>query len=222
LTALAGRVGRTLTVFQNRRYDADFRTVRRLIRSGELGDVISYDARWDRQEAGSDDPRQLFVDLGSHQIDQVIALFGRATNPRLELWSRSTFDGIAVGYDLHLDAGAVRCRLTGRTLTPAIGPSLELQGSRGGVVCERSDPFAELVRSGRRPSDEDFWRGAPRPTAVLHAAGRSTRLRCAPNAWGRFYKQLAGVLRNGSIPVVTPEQMRRVVSLMETALSQEG
>lgn len=217
LIALSGRVGRTLTVFQNRRFDADFRTVRRLVRSGDLGNVISYDARWDRQEAGSNDPRQLFVDLASHQIDQVIALFGAATNPRLELWSRSTPDGVAVGYDLHLDANAVRCRLSGRTLTSAIGPSLELQASRGAVVCERSDPFAMLIHSGRRPSDAEFWKGVPRPTAVLHLAGRETRLRCSPNAWRRFYDRLAGVLRGAAKPVVTHEQMRRVVSVMETA-----
>lgn len=219
LITLADRVDRTLTVFQNRRFDADFRMVRQLIRARRLGVITTYTACWDRTGEGVHDPADLFADLASHQIDQAISLFGDASRPRLVLWSRPTDHGAAAGYDLEFEAAGVRCRLTGRTLSPDVGPSLCVQGTRASVVVPRWDMFDTLVRGGRHPADQDFWSGIAGPVAVLHEGGRTIPLRGRPNAWERFYNHLAAVIRDGRRTLVTHAQMRAVTALLQTPVS---
>ncbi len=87
----ADRTGGLLTVFQNRRWDGDFLTVRRLVAAGRLGRVHRFESRFERWRpyvrTGSwrEDPDparaggQLF-DLGSHLIDQALVLIGPATS----------------------------------------------------------------------------------------------------------------------------------------------
>jgi predicted dehydrogenase len=53
LCCLAAERKRLLTVYQDRRWDGAFMTVRKIIGSGELGDVAEYEARFDRFRLGS-------------------------------------------------------------------------------------------------------------------------------------------------------------------------
>src|SRR5437879_763452 len=48
LVRLAEELGRTLTVYQNRRWDGDFKTVRDLLQQGVLGRVVSFESHFDR------------------------------------------------------------------------------------------------------------------------------------------------------------------------------
>lgn len=83
MTATAELEGRLLPVFQNRRWDADFLTLLRLLNAGELGEIMHFESHFDRwrpdvadvwkerREGGS------WQDLGPHLIDQAICLIGR-------------------------------------------------------------------------------------------------------------------------------------------------
>ncbi|MGW3462044.1 Gfo/Idh/MocA family oxidoreductase, partial [Streptomyces olivaceoviridis] len=89
LAALAEERGLLLSVFQNRRWDNDFLTVRRLLADGGLGDAWRFESRFERwrpqlkggwRESG--DPAEiggLLYDLGSHVVDQALVLFGPVT-----------------------------------------------------------------------------------------------------------------------------------------------
>src|SRR5207244_5940409 len=78
--------GVMLTVFQNRRWDGDFLTVRGLLEEGALGDVARFESRFERwrpelsggwRESGDpQDAGGLLYDLGSHIVDQALCLFG--------------------------------------------------------------------------------------------------------------------------------------------------
>ena len=76
---LATKLGRVLTVYQNRRFDSDFLTLRRLIADGSLGEVHRFESRFERF---SPDPGPRAAgggalwDLGSHLVDQAMQLFG--------------------------------------------------------------------------------------------------------------------------------------------------
>src|SRR5215216_5557270 len=70
-----------LTVFQNRRWDGDFLTVRKLVEQGELGEITRFESsfeRWRPQvEPGSYAERDplaggVLFDLGSHLVDQAL------------------------------------------------------------------------------------------------------------------------------------------------------
>jgi predicted dehydrogenase len=86
--ALAKEKGLLVTCFQNRRWDGDFLTLRKLVEGGALGTVtdaqIHYDFEspswiqgWKEREFERGSGKGMMYGLGSHSLDQTIVLFGR-------------------------------------------------------------------------------------------------------------------------------------------------
>ena len=86
LVRLAAERGRLVTVYQDRRWDGEFHTVKQLVKSGALGAVAEYEARFDRfrleskpnawREKADHPAAGVLWDLGPHLIDQALVLFG--------------------------------------------------------------------------------------------------------------------------------------------------
>ncbi|KAK3906388.1 hypothetical protein C8A05DRAFT_29749 [Staphylotrichum tortipilum] len=88
LAVLARARGLVLCVYQNRRWDSDFLTVRRLIADGALGRIVEFETHFDRLrptapaaggwKAGMamTEGGGVLFDLGTHLVDQVFVLFG--------------------------------------------------------------------------------------------------------------------------------------------------
>lgn len=132
LAAEAERRALLLSVFHNRRWDGDFRTVKRLVDDGTLGEVWRFESRYERsrpqrsieawRERG--DPAEaggLLFDLGSHLVDQAVALFGPPASVYAELDRRRA--GTVVDDDafVALRHPTVSDRTFGRAPSPA-GP----------------------------------------------------------------------------------------------------
>src|SRR6266699_2755105 len=91
--------GQMLSVFQNRRWDNDFLTVRQLIAADLLGPITRFESRYERYRAvlrthawreypAPEEAGGLLYDLGSHLIDQAIQLFGQPVRVYAELEKR--------------------------------------------------------------------------------------------------------------------------------------
>ncbi|KAI9243377.1 hypothetical protein BY458DRAFT_530715, partial [Sporodiniella umbellata] len=85
LVRVAGEKGRICTVYQNRRWDGDFLTVKKLIAGGHLGRLVEFESHFDRfrnfvkagwREQSEAPGSGMLYDLGAHLIDQALALFG--------------------------------------------------------------------------------------------------------------------------------------------------
>lgn len=93
--AYAAERGRQLTVFQNRRFNGDFLTVRRLVREGRLGQIHRFDSRFEwykpdepklwKAHTGAEQGGGILYDLGPHLIDQALRIFGPAVHSYAEL-----------------------------------------------------------------------------------------------------------------------------------------
>jgi predicted dehydrogenase len=118
LIEAAERSGVPLAVYQNRRWDADFRTVRALVASGALGEVISFESRMEQYPPAGGFATTgggVLRDFGSHLADQALHLFGPAAAVYAETHVMS--DGFDDGFFLSLrhTAGWSRtCAATGR------------------------------------------------------------------------------------------------------------
>src|SRR5213595_1549802 len=99
LISTSERTGKLLTVFQNRRWDNDFLTVRRLLAADLLGPITRFESRYERYRAvlrthawreypAPEEAGGLLYDLGSHLIDQAIQLFGQPVRVYAELEKR--------------------------------------------------------------------------------------------------------------------------------------
>ncbi|RKT57400.1 Gfo/Idh/MocA family protein [Saccharothrix australiensis] len=162
LASVAADRGLRLMPFHNRRWDGDFRTVARLVREGALGEVHRWESRFERwrpepkeswKESG--DPADLgsiVYDLGTHLVDQAVALFGRPTAVYAEV--RTLRPGAKAHDDAFLaltHAGGVVSHLWASALAADRGPRFRVLGDRAAYVKHGMDPQEELLKAGAVP-----------------------------------------------------------------------
>ena len=172
LATLAEDRGLLLSVYQNRRWDNDFLTLRKLLAEGELGEVWRFESRFERwrpQPKGgwreSGDPAEiggLLYDLGSHVVDQALVLFG----PAAQVYAESDIrrPGAETDDDTFIaltHTSGVRSHLYVSATTAQLGPRFRVLGSQAGYVKYGLDPQEAALREGRRPRTTADWGTEP-------------------------------------------------------------
>lgn len=213
LISLAAAEGRMLTVFHNRRWDGDFLTALQLVRSGRLGDILLFEAHWDRfrpaPKAGwREEPiagAGLLWDLGPHLIDQALVLFGRPDSVSGDIAVQRRGALADDYFDLTLRYGAVRARLAASTLVAEPRPRFAIHGTQGSFVKYGVDPQEEELRSGASPLDPGFGREGPAGEGILISAdGGRERVATLPGRYLAFYEGVAAAVLDGATPPVDP------------------
>jgi predicted dehydrogenase len=235
LAALAADRGLLLSVFQNRRWDNDFLTLRALLADGELGDVQRFESRFERwrpQPKGgwreSGDPAEiggLLYDLGSHVVDQALTLFGPVTQVYAESDVRRP--GAEADDDTFLaltHANGVRSHLYVSATTAQLGPRFRVLGSRAGYVKYGLDPQEAALREGRRPTDGGgTWGEEPKEmwgrlgSGESPSTGGGTPVPTVPGDYPAYYAAVAEALREGTEPPVTALQAADALAVLEAA-----
>ena len=222
----AERAGLFLTVFQNRRWDADQLTLRRLIDDGVLGDILRHESRFERWRPGlaSDRWREkasvadgggILIDLGSHVIDQSVVLFGPVDHVYAEVESRrGGADDDAFVALTH--AGGVRSHLWVGALAGAPGPRRRVLGTRGAYVVQDLDGQEEALRAGRRPGDDTWGLGNPGGQRVQRGS-ESEEVSGERGRWDVFYPAVAAALLEGAPPPVDPCDAVTTLEIIEAA-----
>jgi scyllo-inositol 2-dehydrogenase (NADP+) len=220
--------GVLLTVFQNRRWDGDFLTLRGLLAEAALGEVARFESRFERwrpqlsagwRESGDPvDAGGLLNDLGSHLVDQALCLFGPASQVYAELETRrpgaqtddDTF--VALGHE-----SGVRSHLWMSAVTAQAGPRFRVLGSRAAYVKYGLDVQEDSLRAGRSPDDplwglepEDLW-------GTLGAGDQLARVPTAPGAYQRFYEGMVRALRESAPPPVDPDGVVAGLEVLDAA-----
>ncbi|WP_432841837.1 Gfo/Idh/MocA family protein [Dactylosporangium sp. CA-092794] len=226
----AEAAGRTLTVFQNRRWDGDFLTVRDLLASGELGDVFVFESAfewWKPELTGRRKDRTtpadgggIVYDLGPHLVDQALQLFGPVRAVRAEVDARraGAVNDDDVLISLEHESG-VRSRLWMSSVAGQARPRFMLRGTAGTYLAYGLDPQEPQLKDGLRPGDEGFGE-YPRQRWGSIGAGAATReVPTRPGAYLSYYAELATALRTGSRPPVDPRDSLAVLRVIEAALA---
>ncbi|GAA0912146.1 Gfo/Idh/MocA family protein [Nonomuraea longicatena] len=229
LVALAEERGLMLTVFQNRRWDGDFLTLRHLLAKGALGEVARFESRFERwrpepkggwrESGGAEDVGGLLYDLGSHLVDQALRLFGPARTVYAEIDSRRP--GVASDDDTFLalaHAGGVRSHLWMSAVTGRLGPRLRVLGSAGAYVKEGLDVQEDLLRAGVAPGTPGFGEEAEDRWGLLGTDEAAGRVRTEPGAYLDFYRGVERSLREGAPPPVDPADAVETTRVLEAAL----
>ncbi|MEU9183143.1 Gfo/Idh/MocA family oxidoreductase [Streptomyces sp. NPDC048484] len=236
LAALAGERGLLLSVFQNRRWDNDFLTLRKLITEGGLGDVQRFESRFERwrpepkggwRESG--DPAEiggLLYDLGSHVVDQALVLFGPAATVYAESVVRRP--GAEADDDTFIaitHTNGVRSHLYASATTAQLGPRFRTLGSKAGYVKYGLDPQEATLRDGGRPvaGDEKEWGVEPEELWGRVGSGESpltgggTPVPTVPGAYPAYYAAVAEALRGTGENPVTALEAAAALDVLEAA-----
>jgi predicted dehydrogenase len=221
--------GRLLTVFQNRRWDSDHRTLRRLVSEGTLGDAMRYESRFERwrpqlrpdawrETAAPAEGGGVLLDLGSHLVDQALSLFGPVVHVYGEIEARRGGVGDDDAFLALRHRSGTYSHLWMSVLAAAPGPRLRVLGTRAGYLVADVDGQEDALRSGLRPDGRSAWGVEPE-----HRWGRIVRgehsepVRSEPGDWPAFYSELERALREGGPPPVDPADAIATLEVLDAA-----
>ncbi|MFE5897413.1 Gfo/Idh/MocA family oxidoreductase [Streptomyces sp. NPDC056488] len=235
LAALAEERGLLLSVFQNRRWDSDFRTLRRLLDEDALGEVQRFESRFERwrpkpkggwRESGApEEIGGLLYDLGSHVVDQALVLFG----PVVSVYAESDVrrPGAEADDDTFLaltHANGVRSHLYVSATTAQLGPRFRVLGRRAGFVKYGLDPQEATLRDGLRPgAGGAAWGAEPEELWGRLGAGESPLtgggdpVESLPGDYPAFYAAVAAALRGTGPNPVTADEAADALDILEAA-----
>lgn len=229
LASLARKKSLVLSVYQNRRWDGDFLTIQELIRSGAIGDVVSYEAHFDRYRnfakanwREEDRPGSgILYDLGSHLIDQAVILFGMPKGITAEVKNERKVTNTDDAFDIRLHYDQLTATLKASMLVKEQGPHFQIHGTKGSFIKHGMDPQENALRSGALPTDQGFgeeseanWGLLNSEAGQLHFRGKIQTLK---GSYESYYENVCEAIKGKKEPAVTAEQAGQTIKLIELA-----
>ena len=228
VVATASRAGRIVSVFQNRRWDADFLTVRRLVEQGALGRIAEYHSHFDRfrpvvqdRWRERDEPGGgLWYDLGPHLLDQAIQLFGMPDAISVDI--ARLRDGAHAPDYVHatLRYPTLRAHLHAGALVAGNGLRFAVHGTRGSYLKHGLDVQEDQLRAGVVPGAPGWGVDTRAGEQVLERDGHLVAdvAHAEVGDYRRYYTGMRDAILQGAPPPVTPQQALDVMRLIELGI----
>jgi predicted dehydrogenase len=237
LIGLAERKNLKLSVYQNRRYDSDYRTVKKILEEGWIGDIIDAEIRYDRYapqlsyKAHKETPTAAvgsLYDLGSHIIDQALQLFGMPASVFADIAINRPGSQVDDYFDLKLFYPHHRVSLRSSYYVREPLPGYVFNGRLGSFIKTKTDVQEVALLAGKIPDGEHWGVESQENDGFLHTEkdGRIIKKHIQPlkGNYGDYYDAIFQAIRkNESVPV-TGEEGKMVIQVIEAAIKsrQEG
>lgn len=235
LIALAREQKCLLSVFQNRRWDADFLTVQKVLGERLLGKLVECEIHYDRfrnyieantwKEAAEGGTGVLY-NLGSHVIDQALVLFGLPTWVDARLGIQRPGGQVDDFFDIRLEYDDFFCILKSSYLVREQGPRFILHGVNGSFLKSGMDPQEQDLKDKKVPGSAQWgveskeWWGKLNTTVDGHDL--VTSYESVPGNYLSYYDNIHAALRKGSPLAVTAEDARDVIRIIEACQESNG
>ncbi len=235
LIDLAARQNRKLSVFQNRRYDSDYKTIRQVLEGGLLGNIVEAEFHFDRfkeelspklhKETAGPGTGALY-DLGSHLIDQALQLFGKPVSVFADITNMRPASQVDDYFELLLFYPAHRVRIKGSYQVREALPGYVLHGSKGSFIKPKTDVQEAQLQGGMLPTDSGYGIEPETEKGLLHTEinGAVTReyVASATGNYTGFYDGVYDAIVHDAALPVTAEQGRDVVLVIEAAFKSNN
>lgn len=236
LTALAARQDLFLSVYQNRRYDGDYRAVKEVLQKGWLGEMREVEIRYDRyrpvfggkQHKEGDLPGAGNIyDLSPHLVDQAIQLFGFPQALFADLVKMREDVGVPDYFELLFYYEKLRVRLKATCIARESTYAYVLHGMKGSFLQQRSDMQEQQLQAGIKPSMESWCPPPAEPDGLLHTEINGEVVRretmSTPGNYMGYYNDIYKALTGSGPNPVPPEDGIKNMKIIEAALqSVEG
>jgi len=220
---------RILTVFQNRRLDSDFLTVKQVLSNKRLlGQIVEYEAHFDRfkesvqvgsWKEGQENNTDVLYNLGSHLIDQALVLFGWPHSLFADLRKVRPGSRIIDYFHIHLYYPGFKVILKSSYMVREPGPKFMVHGTLGSFIKSGFDPQEDALKSGLLPEGPGWGREEERFYGILNtkAPGREFygSYPGLPGDYPAFYRNLYKVLVHNAEPAVKAEEALKVIRIIE-------
>jgi predicted dehydrogenase len=229
LIQLAAEKGRMLTVFQNRRWDGDFMTVRKVLNENKLGRIVEFRAGFQRfrtQIADTWKERNdsfvgIVYNLGPHLVDQAICLFGKPTGVFAQIKKQRDGSQIDDFFHIILKYSDMQVTLTAGMLMKEPIASFVLHGTKGSFIKPGIDPQEDQLKGGMLPTDEVYGFDTPEMygTLVLDENGETIRetVETIRGDYRLYFDAVANSIRQQQAPPISPAENLLVIRILEAA-----
>lgn len=228
LQTQAQEAGKLLSVYHNRRWDAGYLTLKKLLADGSLGDIKYYESHFDRYRPVT---RQrwresaaagggIWYDLGPHLLDQALQFFGKPKSITADL-SMIRPGAEAVDY-FHaiLEFTDKKVILHATTVAAAESPLYVVHGINGSYVKYGLDSQEDCLKSGQLPTNEN-WGKDERNGYVTLSQGDDLITQELVNEkgnYGGYYLAIHDAIRNEAANPVLPQEAIDIMKLIEAGI----
>ena len=228
LIALAKSKKKVLTVFQSRRWDGDFMTVKKVWDAKLLGKVVELEVHYDRfrnyveantwkEERGKG--TGILYNLGSHMLDQVVCIAGMPRQADARIGVQRPNGKIDDYYDIRLQYEGFHAIVKSSYLVREQGPRYSIHGTEGSFMKYGIDPQEQALKEGKIPGapgwgaeDKLHWGKLNTTLQGVHIEGAIETL---PGNYLAFYQNVFEAIRENKPLAVKPEESRDVIRLIE-------
>ncbi len=230
LIKLADDRGLCLTVFQNRRWDNDFLTLKKIIDQKWVGRIVELESHFDRYrnyiqpdtwKENKDSETGIEYNLGSHLIDQALCLFGKPLSIMADIKTVRTGGEVSDYFEIDMFYPGMKAKLKSSYLVREAGPRFILHGTEGSFLKWGLDPQEEMLKAGNLPygpnwgiENEDFWGILNSTISEVHFNGK---IESIPGNYMEFYNNLYQVLTSNETLAVTPHEALQNIELIVAA-----
>jgi scyllo-inositol 2-dehydrogenase (NADP+) len=231
LLELAGGVGLQCVPFHNRRWDSDFRTLQQVIHEKSLGHLVHLESNHDRWRPGAtrrpwkDDPAEggILLDLGTHLVDQALALFGPPESVGAEVRRERDGEGANDSFVIRLHyLTGIEVTLGSNCLSALPRPRFHLRGTKGNFLKWGLDPQEEALGKITRIDSAEWGKEpADRWGTLAVDAGEGVApqpVESVPGDYRLFYEGVREALRGNGKPPVAAIDAWRTARILEWAI----
>ena len=235
LQQLAAQQHKKISVFQNRRWDSDFKTVKKIVAEGWLGDITEAEFHFDRykEELSPKMHKEIpgpgagvLNDLGPHLIDQALFLFGMPDAMFADIRITRPVSQVDDYFELLLYYKTMRVRLKAGYLVREPLPSFIVHGHKGSFIKTRADVQEADLIENKKPGGTDWGTEPVSEEGLLHTEknGKIIRER-VHTLQGNYYAYYEAVyhalIQNTEMPVTVQDGIN-VVRIIEAAVQSSA
>lgn len=230
LTDIANEKGLVLSVYQNRRWDSDFSTVKKIIEEQRIGSIISAEFHFDRYKetlspkAHKETPNAgagLLLDLGPHLIDQAIYLFGMPQAVMADIRTVRPYSLVDDEFTLVLYFDQLRVTLKSSLMVREPLPAYIIHGNKGSFIKKRGDVQEAALIQNAIPYTQNWGQEPDTEMGYLHTQQNNTIVKeyipTSTGNYGAFYDGLYETIKHKQPCLVSGIDGLNVMKIIEAA-----
>ncbi len=230
LKFLAEKYKKKIAVYQNRRWDSDFLTVKKIKESNILGELVEAEFRFDRfkpslspktHKETKNPGAGLLMDLGPHLIDQAIFLFGMPVSIFADIKIVRAHSAVDDNFEIILYYPAMRVTLKSSYFVREPVPSFILHGRAGSFLKKRADTQEDFLLAGNTPGAEDYGKENKADGGLLHTEKNGhvikEHIAAVQGNYMNFYKIMYEAITEDKAEPVTAADGINVMRIIDAA-----
>ncbi|MBS4538623.1 Gfo/Idh/MocA family oxidoreductase [Clostridium sp. D2Q-11] len=231
LIEIAKREERVISVYQNRRFDSDFKTIQKILDKGWLGNLVEYEAHFDRFRNYFKDAWKekdlpgsgIVYDLGSHLIDQALCLFGLPNEIYGDIRNQRKGARVEDNFEIILYYNELKVTLKAGMLVKEDLPRYILLGDKGSFIKSGMDVQEGHLREGKLPFKEVNWGiEEERKWGIINSTIDGINVRGKVESekgdYREYYNNIYDAIVNDKPLLVTAEDGRNIIKVIELAM----